>query len=261
MKRRKLLLGSGAIFASGGFMTGTQAFSSAEVERNVKIEIVGDKNAILGLKEDEMGEDGVLFGGHGSRTAPETFDVINQHSAPVDIDITLLEGKLEFTDVDSSEGEESIELNPYLISITDLQSGTQISDVTIEISQLNSRYKTDTLQFEVEGDGLHINAKRELTLEPAELDAGIKLENINAPIKIDLPSGEEVDKDTLSITIDDNLVETKSVGESNNIRLDFEEKEELGCDSPDDSIDVDVKGKTVSGIPFSGTAQNVNCSN
>jgi len=261
VKRRKLLLGSAAIFASGGFMTGTQAFSSTEVERNIKIEIVGDKNAILGLKEDEMDEGSVLFGEQGSRTAPETFDVINQHSAPVDIDIALLEGELKFTDVDSSEGEESIELKPYLISITNLQPGTQISEVMIEISQGNSQYNTDTLQFEVEGDGLYINAKRELTLEPAELDADIRLNNINAPIKIDLPAGQEVDKDTVTATIDDEPVSIKQVGGSDNIKLGFEESSELGCESLGDSIDVMIEGESQSGIPFSGTAQDVNCSN
>jgi len=50
VKRRKLLLGSAALFGAGGFVTGTNAFSTAEVERGVYIDVVEDGDALLQLK-------------------------------------------------------------------------------------------------------------------------------------------------------------------------------------------------------------------
>lgn len=50
MKRRKFLLGSATAFGATGFVTSTGAFSSAQTERSVNIDIVEDEKALLQLK-------------------------------------------------------------------------------------------------------------------------------------------------------------------------------------------------------------------
>jgi len=49
MKRRSVLASMGAFTASGSLIMGSEAFTSAEVERDVNIDVVGDPYAFLGL--------------------------------------------------------------------------------------------------------------------------------------------------------------------------------------------------------------------
>ena len=49
LRRRTLLLGAGALFAGGGAMLGTGAFTTVQAERTVEVETAGDSNALLTL--------------------------------------------------------------------------------------------------------------------------------------------------------------------------------------------------------------------
>lgn len=54
MKRRSVLASMGAFTASGSLVMGSGAFTSAEVERDVNVDVVGDENAFLGLVYDDI---------------------------------------------------------------------------------------------------------------------------------------------------------------------------------------------------------------
>lgn len=50
MKRRTYLLGFAALSGAAGLISNTSAFSSVSVEREVRIEVVGDEEAFLRLE-------------------------------------------------------------------------------------------------------------------------------------------------------------------------------------------------------------------
>jgi hypothetical protein len=54
MKRRSVLASMGAFTASGSLVMGSGAFTSAEAERDVDVDVVGDENAFLGLVYDDI---------------------------------------------------------------------------------------------------------------------------------------------------------------------------------------------------------------
>ena len=64
MKRRNFIAGLGALSAGGAVALGTGAFSSAEAERDVSVELADDADAYLALEPTsnyaEANEDGVL---------------------------------------------------------------------------------------------------------------------------------------------------------------------------------------------------------
>lgn len=170
MKRRKFLLGSSAALATGGLLTGTGAFSSAEVDRDVTIEVVGDRDAYLGLREEDMEEEELLFGGDLPRIEPETFDIINQSATEItEMKVRLLDERLEFMETASATGEHTTVTSPDKHSLTfeNLHPGEKITDVKIRIptAELNGVVR-DRLLFEVDGPGLSIEAERTLELVP-----------------------------------------------------------------------------------------------
>lgn len=250
MRRRKFLLGSSAIFASGGFFTSAGAFSSTETQRGVQIAVVGDENAYLGLREEEMDSGQMLFETGMPRTAPETFDITNQTAGPVDMTVELLGGDLAFTDATSGVGDVTVTSSE--LTITGLESGGQVSDVTIEVPGRSEKAVSDTLSFDVTGEGLQIDAKRDLELEPAEIDATIDFTgSISSAFRI--PDIDSVDIDTLTV----NGYETKRTGDD---RFQIREPSKLDCE-PGETITVTVRGATTSGVEFSGTASGLNCTN
>ncbi len=169
MRRRKFLLGLTAGLAGASFLTGTGAFSSTEAERSVEITVVGDDDAFLGLREDEMSDGGVLYGTDTPREAPETFDITNQSAGIVGIDIKLQDGELKFTDADADDTDvENVDVEDDHLTIRGMNPGAKVSDVTVAISGTTSGESKDILSFDVTGEdhGLHIEADRELSLKP-----------------------------------------------------------------------------------------------
>ena len=108
MRRRKLLIGLGALSAGGSAAFGTEAFTSAQAERNADVSVVGDSKSFVAISSFDSDnadkyvsteEDGTvqlnLDGdntGSGQGVAPDSitelddlFTIINQGSQPVNI--------------------------------------------------------------------------------------------------------------------------------------------------------------------------------
>lgn len=252
MRRRKFLLGSMALFASGGFLTGAGAFSSTTVERGVRIEVVGDEDAYLGLSDGQTEEEGVLFGVDMPRTAPEKFNVRNQTATAVDIDIELTEENLKFTGWDADNKVDHVSVEGNTLIIEGMEAGTKVSDVGLDIPGTSESPVSDTLRFEVAGedDGLHIEAERDLRLEPDEIQAEIDFANISATFEI--TNLDSVDHGTVKV----NGLDTEHKGKN---KYQIENPSSVSC-SPSETITVTVTGKTNDGVSFEGVASGVNCS-
>lgn len=173
MKRRKFLLGSSAALASGGFLTGTGAFSSASANRSVAVRVVGDENAFLGLSEQGREADGVLFDADLPRTEPETFEIVNQSPTAIsEMTVDLLDGNLEFlTDTATKAGNEDCDVHiterSHRVRIENLCPGQAVRDITVRIPSAEPNGSVrDTLRFEGDGEGLQIEAQRTLELVP-----------------------------------------------------------------------------------------------
>lgn len=58
MRRRKLLIGLGALSAGGSAAFGTEAFTSAQAERNVDVSVAGDQSSFLALEKTDSANAG-----------------------------------------------------------------------------------------------------------------------------------------------------------------------------------------------------------
>ena len=260
MRRRQFLLGSSAVLASGTLLTGTTAFSSSELDRSVDIAVVADEHGYLGLSEGDSEETELLFDGK-ARTAAVKFRVTNQTSSPVNIDIYL--DTLVFTGADGpADGSATVSVSKRTIKITDLPSGNSVTDITVDVPNYTRPQFPGVLSFDVTGEdgGIQITADRALTLEVPELTANVKLANINSPINIALPGSATVDGTTVTAIVDGVEFDTTSAGGSDNLKIDYDDSDKLGCDSSNDETTVTIEGSTTAGIPFSGTVNGVNCS-
>jgi hypothetical protein len=231
----------------------------------VKIEVVSDENGYLGLTEDGVNDEDMLFGDGSCRTSPETFDIMNQSTDTVDIEVELLDGTIEFTDAVAGGGTDAVDIEDHLLRITGMQPGAEVSDVTIEPTGGDESW--DTLSFtvfDVEGTSptrertATIHAERSVCLKPEEINADIRLSNINTPIKF-----RNLNVEPGSVTVLANGVQfgTKPVDGSDNLKIDYTDPAALGCGSSNNKINVKVEGKTEEGTPFSGEVSGVNCSN
>ena len=254
MRRRKFLLGSGAVFASGGLGINVGAFSSTTAHRGVKIEVVGDEDAYLGLREEEMAEEGMLFGSNMPRTAPEQFDITNQSARSVEMVIELLDGELAFTGAESGTGVETMTVEDEALTITGLEPGAAVTDVTVEIPGRSETVLRDTLAFDVTGTdgGVQIDAERGLALEPSEIAATVRF-NGSVDTAFELPDIDTVDPSSVTA----NGYETTEQGKD---KFKITNPEKIDCE-PGSTTTVTVRGETVDGVQFSGTASGINCNN
>ena len=154
----------------------TAGFSTAQVERDVRVEVVADDEALLGLTEDGGNGGDVLFA-DGPGDVPATFDVINQTAGEVTVEMEL--DVLEFDhEAVSSDDEPENTLHAEGVG-----PGEAIEDVEIGIpgSELDgSNSVSDTIHFHVEGDGLQIDAERTVELEPEEIETSFELRRGNS---------------------------------------------------------------------------------
>lgn len=113
MKRRSVLASMGAFTASGSLVIGSNAFTSAEVERNVNVDVVGDEDAFLGLVYDDIDieepPDSVRF---GKGVYEETLvELRNQFSTDITVDDFVIEVEsdddveVDFSDDPSAPGD------------------------------------------------------------------------------------------------------------------------------------------------------------
>ena len=157
----------------------TAGFSTARVERDVRVEVVADDEALLGLTEDGGNDGDVLFE-DGSREVPTSFDVVNQTAGEITVEMEL-GGDLKFVDAELSSDDEAE--TAHTLHAEGVGPGEAIEDVEIGIpgSELDgSNSVSDTIHFHVEGDGLQIDAERTVELEPEEIETSFELRRGNS---------------------------------------------------------------------------------
>jgi len=161
VKRRKFILGSSAALVSASFVASAGAFSSTETERDVQIEIAGDKNAYLSLDDGESSE--MLFDS-GAVGAPGEFTIKNQGTKTVEITVEIQNSDANDQGCDlkfeTGGSNKKLELT--------LGSGAK-SVVKIKFSGTcaNNGTGDGSLSFEVTDtdDELQIDTQRDLTLK------------------------------------------------------------------------------------------------
>ncbi|SDR38850.1 hypothetical protein [Natronobacterium texcoconense] len=150
--------------SSGLLAVDTLGHSSAELERDVSVDVVSDANAYLGLVDDDVETGGLLFE-DGARYPLATFDVVNQLTEPIDVSLALEDERVRFTSIET--GDERHLTEP------DLGSGEKVG-VTIDLDSRSSlpvdeETITTALEIEADGERTHVDAERTLTLLPGVL--------------------------------------------------------------------------------------------
>lgn len=263
MKRRTFVLGSAAVILGGtGFISGTASYSTSRMERDVVVEVVADRHALLSLREGEesTNENDVLFEDANYREAPVSFTVANKSSSPIDITITLEPrdgGQLfQFLDFNTADVYTDYSAGEYANCEIGLGPGDS-QQITVDLRDY--RHKAEnTIRFDGNDDGgLYMHAVRTLKLRPEELAADVRLDDTASPIEIYHPDPDDVNFDSVEVEIDGDEVDTEIV--NGEIEIVYDDGEEVGCEDTDDTVDVDVFGETDDGYPFSATVSDVNC--
>ncbi|RZH68331.1 hypothetical protein [Natrinema altunense] len=156
-----LIAGSSSVLAVETF-----GFSSADADRDVRVAPVGDGNAYLGLTEDGVEDDGVLFGGD-PRHPPVRFELSNQ--CPASLTVTLTVDPFRFRSADG----ESIDGSRFVVDGESggLGPGERVDAVTIGVppdSVDGGETVTGPVTIDARGDDIRIEAERELTLAVPE---------------------------------------------------------------------------------------------
>ncbi len=155
--------------SSGVLAVDTTGFSTARTDRDVRVAVVDDADAFLGLTEDGVEDGGLLFGGE-PRRPPVSFDVINQLPEP--IVVTLAVDTFRF---DSADGVDVSDDRVVVGADGDrLGAGERLEDVTVNLDPGGERPPgptvTGTIEIDASGDGTRIEAERDLVLEWPEID-------------------------------------------------------------------------------------------
>ncbi|QLD86561.1 hypothetical protein HWV23_12755 [Natronomonas halophila] len=151
MKRRSVLASMGAFTASGSLVIGSNGFTSAEVERDVSVDVVGDEDAFLGLLYEDFAveeppndvEPTTLRSDYEERLV----ELLNQFGVALTVD--------EFEiDVETDDGVEA-ELS-HVPDILDIgESGDVLVD--IECSSVRLETETATVYFDVAVSGTGVS--------------------------------------------------------------------------------------------------------
>lgn len=214
----------GAFTASGSLVIGSNAFSSAEVERNVNVDVVGDEDAFLGLVYDDIDieepPDSVRF---GKGVYEETLvELRNQFSTDITVDDFIIEVKsdddveVEFSDDPSAPDDTDCAVvgDPEDEEVG--RGKCTIVRVDVECPLVRAEPRSATVSFGVAVSGTGVSAETAT----------------NREVVITCPESAEA-PDTLSEGV-------KFTGESGNAILQFED-------------DVTGEPATVWGIDNSGT--------
>ncbi|WP_228370984.1 MULTISPECIES: hypothetical protein [unclassified Natrinema] len=152
-----LIAGSSSVLA-----VETAGFSSADADRDVRVAPASDATGYLGLTEDGVEDDGVLFGG-GPRHPPVRFDLSNQCPASLTVALTVDPFRLQSADGESIDG------TRFVIDggTGGLGPGERVDAVTIGVppdSVDSGETITGLVAIDARGDDIRIEAERELTL-------------------------------------------------------------------------------------------------
>lgn len=78
MRRRKLMIGLGALTAGGSAAFGTEAFTSVEAQRNVDVTVAGDQSAFVAIEKLSSDNAGKYVSTEGDDTVQLNFDGDNE---------------------------------------------------------------------------------------------------------------------------------------------------------------------------------------
>jgi len=164
MKRRTILLSTSTVLAGAGLLSGTGAFSSTEVDRDVTVNVANDKRAYLTLTTDESGEATVGLAGSDTRfEAPQPIVIENRLTEAVRVTI-----KPESDDV--TVGTTGLELAPG-------EAGNVVVDVS------GSGAVDAVLTITAEGEGVFVSVTRTLELERSTRIDPLACEDVIGAVK------------------------------------------------------------------------------
>jgi hypothetical protein len=159
MKRRSVLASMGAFTASGSLVIGSNAFTSAELERDVNVDVVGDPYAFLGLRYPN--EDGTYPPEDDPNTEPsdtlevtsgekqDLFHATNQFAGDIyDFTVSVDEGGDDFESIEVRE-------NPP----DEFEPGEE-AFVTVEVVCNGNKTEEVVFGIVVEGEGFSVSAQR-----------------------------------------------------------------------------------------------------
>ncbi|ELY68305.1 hypothetical protein C489_07670 [Natrinema versiforme JCM 10478] len=159
----------------------TIGFSTAGVDRNVRVETVGDADAYLGLTAEGVEDGGVLFEGP-TRRPPVAFDVVNQLPEP--IAVTLTADGLAFVSADG----EPVADDRFVRGATDgerLDPGERIEAVTVGLPPGDDGAAGETVTGSIgivaDGEETRIEADRDLNLERPAITVGAARLDVSQP--------------------------------------------------------------------------------
>lgn len=160
-----LIVGSSSVLA-----VETLGLSNAETDRDVRVSPVGDANAYLGLTEDGIEDDGVLFGGD-PRRPPVRFDLINRLREPLTVALTADPFRFR------SAGRGEIDGDRFVVGdgSEGLGPGERVDAVTIEVpsDRINREETvTGTVAIDARGDDTRIEAERDLAIAVPDVAIG-----------------------------------------------------------------------------------------
>ncbi|MUV86655.1 hypothetical protein GJ631_08765 [Natronomonas sp. CBA1123] len=159
MKRRSVLASMGAFTASGSLVMGSGAFTSAEVERDVNIDVVGDPYAFLGLRYPN--EDGTYpTEDEPNATPPETLNVTSGEEQDLFHATNQFAG--EITGFSLSVDERGDEFDSIEVNEKPPDEFTPGEDafVTVEIDCNGNATEEVVFGIEAEGEGFSVSAQR-----------------------------------------------------------------------------------------------------
>jgi hypothetical protein len=159
MKRRSVLASMGAFTASGSLVVGSGAFTSAEVDRDVNIDIVGDPYAFLGLRYPN--EDGTYPPeDEPNATPPETLNVTSGEEQDLFHATNQFAG--EITGFSLSVDERGDEFDSIEVNENSPDGFTPGEDAFATVGIDCSGNATEEVVFgiEAEGEGFSVSAQR-----------------------------------------------------------------------------------------------------
>jgi hypothetical protein len=163
MKRRSVLASMGAFTASGSLVMGSGAFTSAEVERDVNIDVVGDPRAFLGLAYPTDGCESKSAAGKNiddCESTPQTVTVEDDPETLFFI-VNRFNTDIETFDVQLTEGSSAFTLK-YPETIPNLELDKV--EIQAECSE-NTNMSTVSAKITAEGTGVRVEAEREFPID------------------------------------------------------------------------------------------------
>lgn len=194
MKRRNVLASMGAFTASGSLVLGSGAFTSAEVQRDVDIDIVGDPDAFLGLLYPDANGNAQRNGIDIADGGTDLFFATNQFGS--DTEITSFSAEIPDESCLSLDYEDDLP-SPFTTGV-----GVQVQ-ITEDCGG-DCPEKT-TVEITAEGDGFSVEAERAFEISSCPQAGG------DTGCTIITKDGNDIDVET---DVDD--FEVESSGNGNN---------------------------------------------